>query len=117
MNTPRMMPGQQAPYTGAELRQLYAMVGAAAAGDPGERNEPHPQLARLERVASQLPPAPTCRCCGRELTGYAALQARQDGAGIHTRCITRHWGRHSHGVNVSRCREFAGAGSSRGRVS
>jgi len=50
---------------------------------------------------------PTCRCCGRDLTGYAALQAIQDGAGIHTRCITRHWGRHAHGANVGRCREFS----------
>ena len=71
-------------------------------------NEPHPQLARLERVAAQLPPVPACRCCGRELTGYAALQAIQDGAGIHTRCITRHWGRHAHGgKGISRCREFS----------
>ena len=106
MTTQRMMPGQ-VPYTADELRRLYAALGDAADADPGEQAEPHPQLARLERVAAQLPPVPTCRCCGRDLTGYAALQAIQDGAGIHTRCITRHWGRHAHGANVGRCREFS----------
>lgn len=33
-----MMPGQ-APYTEAELEQLYELVADAAAGDPGEAGE------------------------------------------------------------------------------
>lgn len=36
---PKMMPGQE-PYTPAELTTLYGMVADAAAGDPGEANEP-----------------------------------------------------------------------------
>ena len=43
-----------------------------------------------------------CRCCGKAL---GLLE--QDGAPIHTRCIPKHWGKHSHGVNASRCREFS----------
>src|SRR3990172_3011535 len=39
MNTPRMMPGQE-PYPPAELDTLHAVVHDAAAGDPGETNEP-----------------------------------------------------------------------------
>lgn len=34
-----MMPGQK-PYTQAELKALYALVADAAAGDPGEQDEP-----------------------------------------------------------------------------
>ena len=36
---PKMMPGQE-PYTPAELTTLYGLVADAAAGDPGEANEP-----------------------------------------------------------------------------
>jgi hypothetical protein len=104
-------PGSTQTATALSWAEAEALAGTLARmpndADPGEQAEPHPQLARLERVAAQLPPVPTCRCCGRDLTGYAALQAIQDGAGIHTRCITRHWGRHAHGKGISRCREFS----------
>lgn len=36
-----MMPGQ-APYSEAELHDLYIAVGEAADSDPGEAGEPHP---------------------------------------------------------------------------
>lgn len=38
---PKMMPGQT-PYTDAERATLYQAVADAAAGDPGEANEPEP---------------------------------------------------------------------------
>ena len=45
-----------------------------------------------------MPAKYRCRCCGKPVfTGDAP---------IHTRCIPKHWGRHAHGKNVSRCREF-----------
>jgi hypothetical protein len=40
-----------------------------------------------------------CRCCGRTVPPM-------DSYPIHTACIPRHWDRHAHGVNASRCREF-----------
>jgi hypothetical protein len=40
-----------------------------------------------------------CRCCGYGVKTF-------DGHPIHTRCIPKHWGKHSHGVNSSRCKEF-----------
>jgi hypothetical protein len=40
-----------------------------------------------------------CRCCGKHVNNF-------DGHPIHTACIRQHWGRHVHGVNASRCREF-----------
>lgn len=82
-----MMPGQDS-YSPAELRQLYAMVEEAAYGDPGEQDEP----------------SVTCRCCGKPL--YFWLNP------IHTQCIPKHWGKHAHGINASRCKEF-GKGAQR----
>ena len=40
-----------------------------------------------------------CRCCGNVVLSF-------DGHPIHTRCIPKHWGKHSHGINASRCKEF-----------
>ena len=40
-----------------------------------------------------------CRCCGRTVPPM-------DSYPIHTRCIPKHWNKHAHGVNASRCREF-----------
>ena len=42
-----------------------------------------------------------CRCCG----GAFPLM-RIDNYPIHTRCIPKHWGKHSQGINASRCKEF-----------
>jgi hypothetical protein len=42
-----------------------------------------------------------CRCCGKAL---GLLET--DGHPIHTRCIPKHWDKHAHGINASRCREF-----------
>ena len=42
-----------------------------------------------------------CRCCGYGVKTF-------DGHPIHTRCIPKHWGKHSHGINASRCKEFGG---------
>jgi len=39
INNPTMMPGQT-PYTKEETKQLHNMVGDAAKGDMGEKNEP-----------------------------------------------------------------------------
>lgn len=44
----------------------------------------------------------TCRCCGKPITGILDM----DGSPIHTRCIPKHWGKHAHGKNASRCHEF-----------
>jgi hypothetical protein len=43
-----------------------------------------------------------CRCCGKNL----GLERFMDDAPIHTRCIPKHWGKHAHSVNASRCQEF-----------
>ena len=52
-----------------------------------------------------------CRCCGKNL----GLERFLDDAfpwrecknsPIHTRCIPKHWGKHSKGINASRCAEF-----------
>ena len=40
-----------------------------------------------------------CRCCGK-------LVLNLDGYPIHTKCIVKHWSKHSNGVNASRCHEF-----------
>ena len=40
-----------------------------------------------------------CRCCGKAVPPM-------DSYPIHTACIPKHWDRHAHGVNASRCREF-----------
>jgi len=42
-----------------------------------------------------------CRCCGYGVKTF-------DGHPIHTRCIPKHWRKHSHGINASRCKEFGG---------
>ena len=44
----------------------------------------------------------TCRCCGKNL----GLERFMDDAPIHTRCIPKHWGKHSKEINASRCKEF-----------
>ena len=44
----------------------------------------------------------TCRCCGKNL----GLERFMDDAPIHTRCIPKHWGKHAHGINATRCKEF-----------
>ena len=54
-----------------------------------------------------------CRCCGKPLNPVehmVGLTATiKDGHPIHTRCIPKHWGKHSNGVNNSRCKEFGDA--------
>jgi len=40
-----------------------------------------------------------CRCCNKPVLN-------SDGYPIHTKCIVRHWSKHAHGVNASRCHEF-----------
>ena len=62
----RMMPGQE-PYTDAEAKRLSALVDDAAAGDPGEQNEPYCpgcDLHEAERVV--LEPF-TDEVCGETL--------------------------------------------------
>jgi len=44
----------------------------------------------------------TCRCCGKNL----GLERFMDNSPIHTRCIPKHWGKHAHKINASRCKEF-----------
>lgn len=59
---------------------------------------------RLERVVPKIPP---CRCCGGDLGIMDGItQAVRDAVGIHTRCIPKHWGNHSHGRSAARCKEF-----------
>ena len=41
-----------------------------------------------------------CRCCGGPVRVF-------DGHPIHTRCIPKHWTKHAHHINASRCREFS----------
>lgn len=40
-----------------------------------------------------------CRCCGKPVPPMDTFP-------IHTRCIPKHWDRHSKGINTGRCREF-----------
>jgi len=53
----------------------------------------------------------TCRCCGKNL-GLERFEVVfnprtfMDDAPIHTRCIPKHWGKHAHGINATRCKEF-----------
>ena len=71
------------------------------------------QIARLERIAPNIP---SCRCCGRELGIIEGMMHIQecanhginlvDSYGIHTRCIPKHWSNHSLGRSASRCKEF-----------
>jgi len=42
---------------------------------------------------------PLCRCCGKPVLAF-------DGHPIHTKCIPKHWAKHAHGINASRCIEF-----------
>ncbi len=58
------------------------------------------------RLADMTPPKvnTVCRCCGKNL----GLERFMDNHPIHTRCIPKHWSKHSHGVNASRCKEFGG---------
>ena len=63
------------------------------------------QIARLERIVPNIPP---CRCCGRDLGIMDGItQAVRDGWGIHTRCIPKHWDKHSRGKAAARCEEFS----------
>lgn len=54
-------------------------------------------LSEAERTRGWL----DCRCCSRPVPPMDAYP-------IHTRCIVKHWARHAHYVNASRCREFGG---------
>ena len=40
-----------------------------------------------------------CDCCGKTLI-------TSDNCALHTKCIPRHWSKHSKGINNSRCKEF-----------
>jgi hypothetical protein len=40
-----------------------------------------------------------CRCCGKPVAAWL-------GSPIHTKCIPKHWGKHVHGQDASRCKEF-----------
>ena len=73
------------------------------------------QIARLERIAPNIPP---CRCCARELGIIEGMMHIQecishgislDSVAIHTRCIPKHWSNHSRGRSASRCKEFGRA--------
>lgn len=44
-------------------------------------------------------PQVLCRCCGKPVYNT-------DGYPIHTKCIPTHWGKHAHGINASKCKEF-----------
>lgn len=65
MSAPRMLPGQT-PYTEAELAKLHKLVGEAADGDPGERDEQWYTLcARCGHTLLQhMPPLPLCKKYG-----------------------------------------------------
>jgi hypothetical protein len=64
------------------------------------------QVARgisLEQVVPRIPP---CRCCGKALGILDGIsEAVREGAGIHTRCIPKHNGKHTHGINAARCQD------------
>lgn len=47
-----------------------------------------------------------CRCCGKEAFRFPGEERMPEV--IHTRCIPKHWGKHSKGINASRCKEFSG---------
>ena len=68
------------------------------------------QLARLERIKRELlPKIPPCRCCGGMLGILDGISdAVLEGVGIHTRCIPKHWGKHSKNINAAKCHEFRG---------
>jgi hypothetical protein len=62
------------------------------------------QIERLERITPLIPP---CRCCGKALSILDGItDAVREGVGIHTRCIPKHWGKHSKHINNARCKEF-----------
>jgi len=62
------------------------------------------QIERLERITPEIPP---CRCCGKALSILDGItEAVREGVGIHTRCIPKHWGKHSKHINNARCKEF-----------
>ena len=64
-------------------------------------------LEQLERIAQEIPQIPPCRCCGKALSILDGItDAVRDGVGIHTRCIPKHWSKHSKHINGARCREF-----------
>ena len=46
-------------------------------------------------------PEMKCRCCDKSVYNW------YDDYPIHTKCIPKHWGKHAHGINCSRCKEFA----------
>ena len=62
------------------------------------------QIVRLDRIAPRVPP---CRCCGNTLGILDGItEAVREGVGIHTRCIPKHWDKHSKNQANSRCSEF-----------
>ena len=66
-------------------------------------------IDRLIRLAPTVPRIPPCRCCGGTLGIMDGItDAVRDGVGIHTRCIPKHGGKHMHGRNAARCREYGG---------
>ena len=65
------------------------------------------QLERLERITQEIPQIPPCRCCGKALSILDGItEAVREGVGIHTRCIPKHWSKHSKRINTARCKEF-----------
>ena len=65
------------------------------------------QLERLERITQEIPQIPPCRCCGKALSILDGItETVREGVGIHTRCIPKHWGKHSKRINNARCKEF-----------
>jgi len=62
------------------------------------------QLPRLKRIAKQIP---LCRCCAGRLGIFDGItDAVRENVGIHTRCIPKHWDKHSKGINTGKCQEF-----------
>ncbi len=53
-----------------------------------------------------------CRCCGKPLSVF---EKAMGGGPIHTKCISKHWGKHFHGINASRCLEFSYKAKKTGR--
>lgn len=60
--------------------------------------------ARHSGTAYRRPIFGACRCCGKDSFRFPGEE--YDEHTIHTLCIPKHWGKHSHGVNASRCKEF-----------
>ena len=65
----------------------------------GPDNERISNRERMRTMATDSTIGLKCRCCGKAVPPM-------DSYPIHTACIPKHWDRHAHGVNASRCREF-----------